>query len=232
MTRLDGEKKSPLPWIIGLIVLALLAAAIYYSAFANKGAEQAVINQNGVELQNTASGDLGAENSTDANTVDVNTVDANTVDANTADSNMVGDNKMGASATGKMDGANANSTNKTNANAPGSKEKGTNAKGANTTATGQTGANSATTKSTEKGAVAAGNSVGGSQEITGVPVPMIPSSSANSKEKAGNDTVATRSKTIKTDDKTVIYEKSVKADGSLVRDKKIVPKPVEAAKKP
>ena len=67
MTRLDGEKKSPLPWIIGLIVLALLAAGIYYFMTANKGANQATVTSNGVELQNAAPGGLGVDNSTDLN---------------------------------------------------------------------------------------------------------------------------------------------------------------------
>lgn len=202
MTRLDGEKKSPLPWIIGLIVLALLAAGIYYFTTANRGADQNL--NNGVQTPVVAPGDLG-DNSADANTVDSNMADANSVDANAATANMADANAMDA--------------NSVDSNAMDSNSAMTN--GADTNAV---AGNSADANSADMG-------VGNSETVTGVPVPAVTPASADANAKVGNDTMVTRSKTIKTDDKTVIYEKSVKADGSLVRDKKIVPNPVVEAKK-
>ena len=95
MTRLDGEKKSPLPWIIGLIVLALLAAAIYYFAVA-KGTDAVVANENGVELIDNQAGGLGVDNTTDANMTDANMTDTNMADANMTDTNMADANAMDA----------------------------------------------------------------------------------------------------------------------------------------
>ena len=64
-----------------------------------------------------------------------------------------------------------------------------------------------------------------------MPAPAMTPASMDSKT-ANNDVVATRSKTIKTNDKTVTYKKSVTADGNVMRDKEIVAEPVKEAKKP
>ena len=93
MTRLDGEKKSPLPWIIGLIVLALVAAAIYYFAVA-KGTDAVVANENGVELIDNRPGGLGIDNTTDTNMADTNAMDTNMMDANAMDANATDMNAM------------------------------------------------------------------------------------------------------------------------------------------
>lgn len=97
MTRLDGEKKSPLPWIIGLIVLALLAAAIYYLT-ANKTPDNAV-DVNSPALQSTAGGANAANaNATDANATDANATDANATDANSTDANAASGNMADSNA--------------------------------------------------------------------------------------------------------------------------------------
>ena len=202
MTRLDGEKKSPLPWIIGLLVLALLAAAIYYFAFA-KGNDNA---DNSVEITSNAPAGMGADsniadaNMADANMADANSMDANMADTNAMDANMVDTNSMDANSA-MMNGADSNMAtgNMADSNALGSD--------------GTMMSNSATSDNS----------------AAAMPLPAMTPASSDAKSKS-DDVVATRSKTIKTDDKTVIYQKSVKADGTVMRDKKIVGKPVESAK--
>ncbi len=206
MTRLDGEKKSPMPWIIGLIVLALLAAAIYYFAVA-KGTDAVVANENGVELIDNAPGGLGVDNSADANMADTNMVDANTIDGNTMDGN-VADSNVVMTLPGDMttDGNNAMMDNSA------------------------TSGNSATMGNAPMNDPAMSNSAMGNSSME-APSPAVTPASANSNSAVSDDVMATRSKTIKTGDKTVVYKKTVKEDGSLVRDKTIVPEPVKEAKK-
>ena len=205
MTRLDGEKKSPLPWIIGLIVLALLAAAIYYFAVA-KGTDAVTINGNGVELQNNAPGGLGEGNSIDANSTDANSMDTNATDGNALDANSAmtdGNAAMGNS----MDSNSAMSD--------------SNSAMMNSSSMDSNSAMMDSNSATMDNSTMMNNSA----PVAG----LTPASAAGNK--SGNDVIATRSKTIKTEDATVTYKKSVKADGSLMRDKTIVPKPVEQAKK-
>ena len=195
MTRLDGEKKSPLPWIIGLIVLALLAAGIYYLFVANQGADRAVIGPDGVELQDTRPGGLGVEG--DADDVAENAVVAPGVAPNTVDNaaliapNPALDNSAMMDNTAMMNSAMMDNT------------------------------------ATPNNAMSNG--------VVVVPVPVVPAMTPAAapapNANNGNDTVATRSKTIETDDKTVTYKKSVKEDGLLMRDKTIVAEPVQEAKK-
>ncbi len=196
MTRLDGEKKSPLPWIIGLLVLALLAAVIYYFAVA-KGTDAVTVNENGVELIDNAPGGLGVENSADTNMTDASSTDSNAMDANAMDMNAMDANAM------DMNSMDMNAMD----------------------------ANSAMSNGMMDGNSMDSNSAMMDNAVSGVPVPGMTPTSANNGSAAGNDTMATRSKTIKTDDKTVIYQKAVKEDGSLVRNKTIVPEPVQQAKK-
>ena len=210
MTRLDGEKKSPLPWIIGLLVLALLAAAIYYFTVA-KGTDAVTVNGNGVELQNNAPGGLGEGNATDANATDANATDANSTDMNVADANALDANSAIMDANSAMGNSMDSNSAMSDSNSAMMNSSTMDSNSA------MSDSNSAMMNSSTM--------MDNSAPVAGV----TPAAAAGSK--SGSDVIATRSKTIKTDDATVTYKKSVKADGSLTRDKTIVPKPVEQAKK-
>ena len=213
MTRLDGEKKSPLPWIIGLIVLALLAAAIYYFTVA-KGTDAVVVNENGVEMINNAPGGLGEENATDANATDANSMDANATDANAMDANSTDTNAMSdANAVDSNGAMTGNSAMMDSNSAMGD----SNAMDSNSAMM----SNSATSDS----AMSDSNSAMMSNSTGDAATPGVTPASSSAGA-GGNDVIATRSKTIETGKATVTYKKSVKADGSLMRDKTIVPKPV------
>ncbi len=201
MTRLDGEKKSPLPWIIGLIVLALLAAAIYYLA-SNKTPNN-VVDVNSPAMQDTTPGAIGDVNATDANMADANAMDANATDTNMADSNAMMDN----SAMSDSNAMDANSAMMSNS--------------ATMDSNGAMMSNSATMDS--NGAIT-------DNSAANMAMPGVTPVAGNAKSDR-NGVMATRSKTIETPDATVTYKKAVKEDGSLMRDKTIVPKPVERAKK-
>lgn len=201
MTRLDGEKKSPLPWIIGLIVLALLAAAIYYLT-ANKTSNTAV-DVNSPAMQNTPTGATSDANMTDANATDINALDANAAGSNMTDSNAMADNSA-MSDSNAMDSNSAMMSNSATSDSNSAMMS-----------------NSATMDS---------NSAMMDNSAANMAMPGVTPIAGNAKPDA-NGVVATRSKTIETKDAIVTYKKSVKEDGSLMHDKEIVPKPVGQAKK-
>ena len=207
MTRLDGEKKSPLPWIIGLIVLALLAAAIYYLT-ANKTPNAAVdVNSTGTQVTTPGANSNG--NVADANATDANATDANAASSNMADSNAMADNSAmaGNSAMSDSNAMDANSAMMSNS--------------ATADANSAMMSNSATSDSNS---AIIDNSAANVAMSGATPA-------AGKAKKDGNDVVATRSKTIETKNAIVTYKKSVKNDGTSMHNKEIVPKPVEQAKK-
>lgn len=228
MTRLDGEKKSPLPWIIGLIVLALLAAAIYYFTAA-KGTDAVVVNGNGVEMQNTAPGGLGESNAADANTTDANSMSSNAMDSNATDSNSMDANSamMGNSAMSDSNSAMSNGSAMSDSN---SAMMGNSATSDSNSAmsNGAMSDNSMSSNSMSGNSMSNSSMSSGSMSNSASPA-MTPASTGA--KAPGKDIVATRSKTIETNKATVTYKKSVKSDGTLMHDKTIVPKPVEQAKK-
>lgn len=223
MTRLDGEKKSPLPWIIGLIVLALLAAAIYYFTAA-KGTDAVVVNGNGVELQNTAPGGLGESNAADANTTDANAMDSNAMDSNAMDANSA---MMNNSAMTDSNSAMSNGSAMSDSNSA-MMDNSAMSNSSNAMSNGAMSDNSMSSNSMSNSSMSNSSMSSGSMSNSASPA-MTPASTGA--KAPGNGVIATRSKTIKTDKATVTYKKSVNADGTLMHDKTIVPKPVEQAKK-
>ena len=220
MTRLDGEKKSPLPYIIGLIVLALVAAGIYFLFVANKGADTVQATSNGIEIQNNAPGGLGVDNGADANATDTNAMDANMADANATDTNMADAN---ATDTNTMDANMATSNTMMDNSAMGNSVMDNSAM--SNSAMGGAMGNSAMSNSAMGGGAMSNSATSNSA----MPA-MTPAAMSGSAPKSNSDIVATRSKTIKTGDSTVTYKKSVTKDGAVMRDKTIAAEPVKAAK--
>ena len=211
MTRLDGEKKSPLPYIIGLIVLALVAAGIYFLFVANKGADTVEATSNGIEIQNNAPGGLAMDNGADTNMADANMTDLNATDTNMADANMAMSNTM-------MD-------NSAMSNSMMDNSAMSNSMMDNSAMSGSAMSNSAMDNSAIVGSAMGNNAMSNSA------MPAItPASMSGSAPKDNQDIVAMRSKTIKSDGSTVTYKKSVTKDGAVLRDKTIAAEPVKKAK--
>lgn len=65
MARLDGKKKSALPLVLGIAVLAALGAGGYYLYDQNRGVDTIAVAPGEVEAMNTKPGGLGVDGNVD-----------------------------------------------------------------------------------------------------------------------------------------------------------------------
>jgi len=189
MARLEGEKKSVVPLIVGAVLLAALAAGAY-AYFSSRGSGD-TSNANGPtpamsRPSSAVSGNSGADNSSADNSGALNEAASNTASGNEA-SGGTSDNS--ASATG-----------------------GTNNLATENFATGTE--NSATT--TENSAAGSSNSAASTNSAAGSGSAMMGKSSTSSTTTTNGTPhpIAARSKTIKKGDTTVTYRKEVLGNGA------------------
>lgn len=112
MARLEGERKSPVPLLIGVALLALVAIGGYY-AYQNRSADTVAVAPGEVNVVDNKPGNMVSNGDVDAHR------DGNTVTIGSdADSNGTegGNNTDGAAASGG-EGSNQESGNTTDANA-------------------------------------------------------------------------------------------------------------------
>lgn len=239
MTRLDGEKKSPLPYIIGFIVLALVAAGLYF-LLTQRGNEATDTNSAGVVAVNSASDNSAM----DANTADANGVDANTIDANTVDANATGGAMMDSNAA-MANSATDNSAMMSNSAMDNSAMM-SNSAMTNSAMNGGAMTNSAMSNSAMGGAMSnsamsnsamSNSAMGGTMSNSAMSnsammnnSAMAPASATSTPKNDSSAVIAARSKTVKQGDTTVTYTKKVLKDGSMQRDKSIAAEPVKKAK--
>ena len=65
MARLDGKKKSALPLVLGIAVLAALGAGGYYFYDQNRGVDTVAVAPGEVKAMNTKPGGLGVDGNVD-----------------------------------------------------------------------------------------------------------------------------------------------------------------------